>query len=455
MTDTPPEQAAVRDFEYQRLGIRFLTDRNAGLLADEMGLGKTFQAISAARELVREGKVKSVLIVCPRILISNWRREFERFWPGAGVRALGPGEDRRAFLRLKAPWATVKLMHYEALAREYRWIRTSPVSHDLVILDEAHLICNSGSLTSRAARSLRAERRWAITGTPLANRRGDIGALLGFLQAGTAAPPSGLFLDEILQGMMIRRRAADVAIELPPLVDCDVLLDLTDQQRAEYRRAERRGVTELETIDPAERYDHILGLIPRLQRVCNLAEHCGESVKFDRLQGELLQLQEVGEKAIVFSQFVTECGLEWLRDSLAKHGVRAMLLSGKVPLGERQRVLDGFQHAEGAAVLLLGYKLGAGCLNLQHARHVFLFDRPWNPAVEDQAVKRVHRLGQTGTVFVHRFVCAATVEERILSLQRSKRSLFNSLIDRRDNEEIDASVLDLPNLLFADTGPDA
>jgi SNF2 family DNA or RNA helicase len=173
-----------RPFPFQAIGIKWLYDRDCALLSDEMGLGKTMQAILAARLLWRDNRLKQILVVAPKSLIPNWCRELEKWWPGIWAYTQVVGNDRQWFLRAGHPIATVKLINYESLQRELDWLKEREVYHDLVILDEAQRIKNPESKRSQAVKALKAERRWALTGTPLENSVDDLVSVLGFVKPG-------------------------------------------------------------------------------------------------------------------------------------------------------------------------------------------------------------------------------------------------------------------------------
>jgi SNF2 family DNA or RNA helicase len=211
---------------------------------------------------------------------------------------------------------------------------------------------------------------------------------------------------------------------MPPKIVQDVALELTAAQRESYNLAETEGVIRLNGLGQTITVQHVFELVMRLKQICNFDPLTGESAKLERLTADVAEVAESGRKAIVFSQWVGP--LEQMAGVLEQYG--AMLYHGKVPQAERVPILDLFKSDPTKHVLLMSYGTGSVGLNLQFTNYVFLFDRWWNPAVEDQAINRAHRLGQTETVFVKRFVTQETIEGRIAEVLERKRRLFEELI---------------------------
>ncbi len=417
-------------FKYQKEGIAWLMLRDAALLADEMGLGKTMQAILAARLLWRAQTITNILVICPKTLIPNWRREFILWWPHIRdhIYDYDSSTSRRLFLSSAPRNIVVKIINYEAIRGELEWLKSAAFSHDLVIIDEAQRIKNSSSTTARAVKALRAKRRWALTGTPLENHTDDVISIFGFLMPGLLKeedPP--LRVRDAIKPYMLRRTTEDVSLDLPQKMEQDVDIELGPKQRASYDATERDGVIELNAMGESVTVTHVFQLITTLRQICNVDLRSGESAKLDRLRLDLEDIVSSGRKALVFSQFTNDHGIAWLMTRLSEYQPLAM--HGGVPQAGRARVITDFGSRSEHKVMLLNYAVGGLGLNLQAANYVFLFDRWWNPAVEDQAVKRAHRLGQKDRVFVRRFVCKETIEERIVQALRRKRQLFHMVID--------------------------
>jgi SNF2 family DNA or RNA helicase len=410
-------------FPYQLDGIAFLYPRSSAVLADEMGLGKTMQAITTIRMLLHAGEVRRVLLVCPKPLVTNWQREFQLWAPEAPVDVVAGDKTRRRF-QWSHPSAVVTLANYELLLRDRDVLATHDVGFDLVVLDESQRIKNRASATSQAVRSIRRGRSWALTGTPVENSAEDLVGIFEFVSPGYLR--SGMkprAVGRAASGYVLRRTKDRVLTELPPKLFRDAELDLTPEQRETYRRAEDEGVVQLSHLGGELTIQHVFELVLRLKQICNFDPATGASAKLERLYVDLEECARSGRKAIVFSQWVQT--LTELRRRLADFG--PLEYHGKIPSRKRDGVIEQFRNDPDASVLLMSYGAGSVGLNLQFASYVFLFDRWWNPAVEDQAINRAHRIGATGPVTVSRFVSSATIEQRIDQILAEKRELFDTI----------------------------
>jgi SNF2 family DNA or RNA helicase len=428
LLDDPRLWLPAEPFGFQLEGIQFLTSRWAALLADEMGLGKTMQAIVAVRLLLRAGQIRCCLVVCPKPLVTNWLREFDRWAEEIPVAALDGDAWIRRHRWLHDP-RPVKLASYESLLRDEELLAKGCLRFDLVVLDEAQRIKNRDSKTASAVRRLKRGRSWALTGTPVENRPAELANLLEFVhnrRLPDDAPPDQL--KDALGGVLLRRTKQKVIGDLPSKRVHDAFIDLGPNQRESYACAEKDGVFRLNHLGSGVTIEHVFDLIRRLKQICNFDPVTGESAKAEFLSASLEEIIESDGKAIVFSQWVTT--LERLAAWLT--GFYPLLFHGQVPMRRREEVLAEFREKRDRPLLLLSYGAGAVGLNLQCANYVFLFDRWWNPAVEDQAIDRAHRVGQRNTVFVTRFLTPDTIEDRIAAVLARKREMFNSLIDEHD-----------------------
>ncbi len=423
---------------YQRQGVDwlcFLRDQGLGaLLADDMGLGKTLQALASLR-----GKT---LVVAPTSVLHNWRAEAQRFRPDLRValfhgakRALDPAADlvvtSYALLRLEA----------DLLARQ---------SWDIVVLDEAQNVKNPDSQVARAAFELgrRAAFRLALSGTPVENRLEELWSLMTFLNPGLLgarqdfaeryARPIARGDDEAAAALraktrpfVLRRTKRAVAPELPPRTEVVLRCELDEAERAVYdavRAAAQANV--LEKLAQGQGTLEALEALLRLRQAsCHPALVPGQkaerSTKVDVLCEALSEAAAEGHKALVFSQWTSL--LDLVEPHLGAAGLAFSRLDGSTV--DRAGVVAGFQSDSGPPVMLVSLKAGGAGLNLTAADHVFLLDPWWNPAVEDQAADRAHRIGQTRPVVIHRLVAADTVEERIMGLQESKRALAAAALE--------------------------
>ncbi|MEQ8848127.1 DEAD/DEAH box helicase [Botrimarina sp.] len=417
-------------FTYQMEGIAFLCPRRHAVLADEMGLGKTMQAITAIRVLAHRGQARRVLLVCPKPLVTNWRRELAMWAPELTV-AVVEGAPARREWRWRHGREAVTLVGYETLVRD------APVAHereyDLVLLDESQRIKNPGSATAGAVRGLRRARSWALTGTPIENSLDDLVGIFEFVSPGLLRPGmSARAVGSAVSDAVIRRTKDEVLNDLPPKLVRDEPIELTPEQWETYTRAEDEGVLRLRQLDADEHHEltihHVFELVLRLKQVCNFDPVTGASAKLERLAADLDECVASGRKAIVFSQWVDT--IQRIAEGLAAASGGAYQCEqyhGRVPHGRRDAVLQRFRDDPNCPVLLMSYGAGSVGLNLQFAGYVFLFDRWWNPAVEDQAINRAHRIGAAGPVTVTRMLATGTIEERIDQVLRQKRELFDSV----------------------------
>lgn len=420
---------AKSPFPYQLAGMAFLVPRHAAVLADEMGLGKSMQAIMSIRLLLRLGEVRRVLVVCPKGLVSNWRRELAQ-WAPELVAAVVEGQPGRRRWQWSLPDVPVTIANYESVVRDGEWLERSGLSFDLVVLDEAQRIKNRDSLTSRAVRAIRRERSWALTGTPVENGASDLVSIFEFVSPGLVDDRmSPRRLGDAVSDHVLRRTKTAVLEDLPPRMNRDESIELTAEQWESYRLAEEEGVLRLSSLGEAATIQHVFELVLRLKQICNFDTATGESAKLERLQAELEEVQASGQKAIIFSQWVES--IDRLAEGLSRFG--AIAYHGGLSTAARDRAIARFRDSRKHSALLLSYGAGAVGLNLQFARYVFLFDRWWNPAVEDQAINRAHRIGASGAVTVTRFLCADTIEERIDAILESKRAVSDAILARAES----------------------
>jgi SNF2 family DNA or RNA helicase len=418
-------------FPYQLEGIAFLMPRHSALLADEMGLGKTAQAILSLRLLFHQGQIKQALIVCPKPLVHNWARELKMWAPDVPFETFdGDPDERRTMWTVSN--CPLKLINYETLTRDADLATSTKVYFDAVVLDEAQRIKNRDSKTAQVVRALHRGRSWALTGTPVENRAEDLVNIFEFIDPGRI--PHGTperHIPRFTTDSILRRTKDIVATDMPAKTMIDLPLELTAAQRAAYVRAEEDGVVHLNELGDTISIQHVFQLVMRLKQICNFDPVTGESAKLERLVTDMEEVAASGRKAIVFSQWVEP--LEVIAQALHKYG--ALQYHGKIPQNQRTPILDRFKNDPDVHVLLMSYGTGSVGLNLQFSNYVFLFDRWWNPAVEDQAINRAHRLGQKNPVTVTRFLSENTIEERIAKVLQAKRDVFNELIAQADKPE--------------------
>ena len=415
---------AFEPFPYQYAGVAFLYPRVAAILADEMGLGKTMQAITSVRLLLRTGEVNSVLLICPKPLVTNWRREFEQWAPEIPVATIeGPAAKRE--WQWKMDSVPVKIANYELMVRDKAHVTGADANFDLVVLDEAQRIKNRSGATSEVIRSIERRRSWALTGTPVENSADDLYGIFEFVSPGYLHEGmSPRRMGKAASDYILRRTKDMVLDDLPPKLFCDPQLMLTAEQREAYNLAESQGILRLTEMGDSATIQHVFELVMRLKQICNFDHATGASAKYERLAADLEEVAASGKKAIVFSQWVDT--IDRLSERLGKY--HPLEYHGKIASSRRDDVLDRFKNDPDCRVILMSYGAGSVGLNLQFASYVFLFDRWWNPAVEDQAINRAHRIGAVGPVTVTRFIMAGTIEERIDEVLQHKRELFEMML---------------------------
>ncbi len=415
-------------FPFQFAGVAFLFPRHSAILADEMGLGKTMQAITSVRMLLRTGHAKSILLICPKPLVTNWLREFALWAPEIPVAAIQGSQNQRKW-HWTCDRAPVKIANYELLTRDEPIMKQFELSYDLVVLDEAQRIKNRSSATSKTIREIKRSRSWALTGTPIENGLEDLVGICEFVSPGSLNV--GMTPREArreVKDMILRRTKDLVMTDMPPRLMRDAELDLSSEQYETYRQAENDGVLRLNQMGHEITIKHVFELVLRLKQICNFDPATGESAKMERLKADMEEVAASGQKAIVFSQWVDTVRQinPYLRE------FQPLEFHGRIPSKQRDSILEEFKNDPTRSVLLMSYGAGSVGLNLQFCRYVFLFDRWWNPAVEDQAINRAHRIGAAGSVTVTRMISVGTIEQRIHDILEEKRELFREVLSDND-----------------------
>ena len=421
-------------FPYQMEGAAFLYPRHAAVLADEMGLGKTMQTITAIRLLLRSGEATRILLVCPKPLVTNWQREFAQWAPEVPLLVVEGDQTRRAWL-WRLPDAPLLVANYELVCRDRELFESrgadgrNELHFDLVVLDESQRIKNRSSTTSQVVRSISRRRNWALTGTPVENSSDDLVGIFEFLAPGfLSVDMKPRKMGQTVRDYVLRRTKDQVLTQLPPKLIHDTPLELAAEQRESYQLAEQDGVLRLARMEQTITIQHVFELVLRLKQICNFDPATGASSKLERLEADMEEVAASGRKAIVFSQWVQT--IERLRGPLERFG--PLEYHGQIPSKRRDAVIERFRRDSSRHVLLMSYGAGSVGLNLQFASYVFLFDRWWNPAVEDQAINRAHRIGVSGPVTVERFLMLDTIEERIDRVLQEKRELFDAIFSETD-----------------------
>ncbi|MEX2317005.1 MAG: DEAD/DEAH box helicase, partial [Pirellulales bacterium] len=333
------------------------------------------------------------------------------------------GPARRQWLWQEADGPVI-IANYEALVRDRVNVTENATHFDLVILDEAQRIKNGASATNEAVRAIPRSRSWALTGTPMENRIEDLVGIFDFVAPGQIdAKMKPRSISRAVSDHVLRRTKEQVLTDLPPKLFRDAEVELTPEQAASYRLAEEEGVVRLRAMKHAVTIQNVFELILRLKQICNFDPATLASSKLERLEADLEECAASGRKALVFSQWVET--LEILRGRLARFLPAGY--HGQIPQRRREAEIERFRDDPRCHLMLMSYGAGSVGLNLQFASYVFLFDRWWNPAVEDQAINRAHRIGASQPVTVTRFLAAGTIEQRIDEILERKRALFDDV----------------------------
>jgi superfamily II DNA or RNA helicase len=444
---------------YQLCGVEWLwrlySLKMSGCLADDMGLGKTIQMISLLLLIKeQEAQVSSSLLVVPASLLGNWQKEIDCFAPSLKILVAHPSElDRNALTKL----SQAKIERYDLIITSYAYLQRldalSEFKWNCIILDEAQAIKNAGTMQTKRAKTLKSKVRFALTGTPVENRLGDLWSLFDFLSPGllgsgkeftnfvkklsSAQTINYAPLRNLVKPYILRRMKTDKSIinDLPEKTELKAFCQLSKAQASLYANLVKEMQNAINSAEGVKRKGLILSYLQQFKQVCNhpsqwsgdSAYHKSSSGKFDRLQEICEEINDRQEKALIFTQFREMTGP--LNHVLEKvFGRAGLVLHGGTAIGKRKKYVEEFSSEEGPPFFVLSLKAGGTGLNLTQASHVIHFDRWWNPAVEDQATDRAFRIGQKRNVMVHKFVTRGTLEERIDQMIEDKRFLSKALL---------------------------
>ncbi|MEO6915805.1 MAG: DEAD/DEAH box helicase [Chitinophagaceae bacterium] len=451
---SPPERLLPILRPYQAFGFQWLNYLSevkwGGILADDMGLGKTVQALSFLQYFRDHFGTLNALVVCPTTLMFNWENEIKKFTPALTYHIHHGGDRARTKEVIKS--YNVIITTYGTLRSDIKMLLEN--EFDYVILDESQAIKNPASKVTRAACLLRAKNRLCMSGTPLQNNTFDIFAQMNFLNPGMLgsleffrqefAIPIDKFgeperkdhLRKLLFPFILRRTKEQVAKDLPEKVETILFCEMEDEQRKIYDayrndyRDKILGVIDTQGIHKSQLT--ILQGLMKLRQICDSPAILNESEPYPNHSIKLEELgREISEnmgnhKALIFSQFLGMLAL--IREKLKGLGIKYEYFDGSTTAIDREKAIQNFQNQEECRVFLISLKAGGVGLNLTAADYVYIVDPWWNPAVEQQAIDRTHRIGQTKNIFAYRMICKDTIEDKILQLQDRKRSLARDLI---------------------------
>ncbi len=434
--------------EYQKIGYNWFKTLDylgfGGILGDEMGLGKTLQAIT----FILSNKGSKTLIVAPTSLIYNWISEFEKFAPALKVVAVNGSKEEREEI-------TKSLENYDVLITTYNLLKRDLESYnniefDYCILDEAQNIKNANSQNATAVKEIKARTRFALSGTPIENSLMELWSIFDFIMPGylydekrfsvryhkklRECPEVLGDLNRLIKPFILRRRKKDVLKELPDKIEKTLMVTLEEEQKKIYKTYANHV---MELIEKKVRNDEfknskieVLSYITKLRQLCLdpsvlMNDYSGGSTKIEALVDLLHKSIEEGHRVLVFSQFTSV--LKNIHKRLKVEEISFSYLDGSVPSEKRMNIVKNFNEGENS-VFLISLKAGGTGLNLTSADVVIHFDPWWNPAVEEQATDRAHRIGQKNVVEVIKIIAKGTIEEKILALQEDKKKLIGSLM---------------------------
>lgn len=441
-------RAELRD--YQREGFNWLSRLAhwgvGGCLADDMGLGKTIQALTAMLSLATEGPS---LVVAPTSVSNNWQSEANRFTPTLNIKTL-TGKNREKTIAELGKF-DILITTYTLLQQENDLLST--VQWQTIILDEAQAIKNAATKRSKAAMALQARFKLITTGTPVENHLGELWNLFHFINPGLlgslnrfnerfAIPieryhnrDARLKLKKLIRPFILRRIKSQVLEELPPRTEITLEVEMSEEEKHFYEALRQNALEVLENNrEKKSRHLQILTEIMKLRQACCnprliAADTSIGSAKLEVFASVVDELLSGGHKALIFSQFIGHLSI--LREHLDAQGINYRYLDGSTSSLKRKQEVERFQAGEGD-LFLISLKAGGLGLNLTAADYVIHMDPWWNPAVEDQASDRAHRIGQKRPVTIYRLVCKQTIEEKIVKLHQEKRDLAGSLLEGSD-----------------------
>ncbi len=484
---------------FQPEGIEFLLANPKALLGDEMGLGKTIQAIVALKVMFTTGQITSCCIVCPKALLTNWYNELCRWAPELKALRLEGGPEMRRIL-----WHTgahIYLCVYESLQKdlektiEIRSLKVDGDGHhfkcpvpecdgeidvpfalhyseiecpkcankffypykddrarthfDVLIFDEIQKTKNPKTKMTKAVRTLYANHRWALSGTPLENKLKDLVTVCETLNADLFVEMDKTNTHAVIERYrptFIRRKKEDVLKDLEPIQTHYEWLKLSPSQQKKYDYVEANGVSDITDKGDDATVHHIFALITKLKQLCNLDPETMESSKLDYLKEKLEELTSQGDKALIFSQFPKKT-IEPLLPLLDEF--KPLYYHGQLNLGQRETMVRKFQDINNTEnkIMFLSLKAGNAGITLTRANYVFHFDLWWNPSVSSQAAGRAHRIGQNKKVFETMLLAEDTIERRIFNILETKKQLFNVVVDDL-SEEVNLTQLMSEEELF-------
>ena len=467
---TKEELKVLRD--YQKVGVQWLYNIHkcdlGGVLADEMGLGKSLQVLYFIRKLLKEDKTSKFLIVVPTSLVYNWENEIKKFTPEINYQILsGPRDKRRELFSRNT---NLYITSYGLLREDFEYYKD--INFKVCIIDEAQNIKNTMAGITKKVKEVKAETKFALTGTPLENSVIELWSIFDFIMPGFLSSMMSFqskyhvkdfddetnnrlsLLNKQISPFILRRKKVDVLKDLPDKIENNIFIELSDSQKKLYAKEVERVRKEIDRIVMEEGWTKarflFLQLILRLRQLCIdpsivYENYKGESTKIEELIKVVKESTGNGHKILMFSSFRT--ALNIAKKELDKNNISNYVIDGSTPSKKRMELVDSFNNDD-TKVFLIMLKAGGTGLNLTSADVVIHLDIWWNPKAEEQATDRAHRIGQKNTVEVIKLIAKGTIEERILELQNKKKILSDKLIEGDNREENVISKLSEEDIKF-------
>ena len=448
--------------KYQKIGFKWLKTLAScgfgGILADEMGLGKTLQVIAFIASEIQEKDDRPSLVVAPTSLVFNWVSEIEKFYPTLKVAVITGTKGEREELIANSKGNNVIITSYPLIRRDIEEYKK--INFKYCFLDEAQQIKNHNSVNARSVKEIKADNCFALTGTPMENSLTELWSIFDFVMPGYLFN-HGKFvkkyempiikfkhkksleeLNKHIKPFILRRHKSEVVKELPPKIEHKIIVDMTEGQKKIYAAYLQNAKAEIDESIKDNGFDksklRILSILTRLRQIC-----CDPAVFIENYEGgsgKMLALLEIveeslasGHRILLFSQFTSV--LKKIAHNLDKKKIQHMYLDGQTKMEHRGEMVNEFNEGEGQ-IFLISLKAGGTGLNLTGADVVIHYDPWWNPAVEEQASDRAHRIGQKKTVEVIKLITRGTIEEKIFELQEKKKEIIANVIDRDNSEEV-------------------
>lgn len=457
-----PESLGKVMRKYQKIGFKWLKILAScgfgGILADEMGLGKTLQAIAFIASAIEGKEEKPSIVIAPTSLVYNWLSEIRKFYPSMKALVIsGTKNERKKFIETYEKYNVI-ITSYPLIRRDIKNYSTKKFNY--CFLDEAQQIKNPNSLNAKAVKQLKAQNYFALTGTPIENSLTELWSIFDFIMPGYLLSHSKFVkkyelpivktknkkaleeLNKHIKPFILRRLKSEVMKELPPKIEHKIIVEMTEEQKKVYAAYLENAKTEINSKVKEKGFEkskiEILCILTRLRQICCnpavfIENYKGDSGKMLALENIIEETLDSGHRILLFSQFTSI--LKDIAERLNKKHIEYMYLDGHTKIQERGKMVNAFNDGKGK-IFLISLKAGGTGLNLTGADVVIHYDPWWNPAVENQASDRAHRIGQKKTVEIIKLITKGTIEEKISELQEKKKEIIKSVMTMQNNEEM-------------------